>query len=929
MQSRTPPPPKEIAADDFSRASWKGEGAAYGSRELFNSQSGRYEPVTDRRASRADPHVRGQPAVLQRSSQADSQGPAEPSAAFQTHRTSGQEPPYGRRRGSSNVSGGSGFIARYGKAADLPAQMAGPELLGARRESFAGGSDSAASHAISPSTQPGEDLARQQQPPWQQARMSPASHHSVPNHQASAQQPSSVEAKLAPPTQPMQQNSGAAPGTDDYEYQKKLMRERRELAMKRRLEEEAQLEAEKQERIRLKLAAMGPAPDRKSAKKESGNDIVAPESSASTTRSDSRSIPDSGSFSESKSQRHSETKEQEPSVSLPNGTGNQPAGRTILQSKQKAEDNTRSTENRPTQQAWGTGSGTWPSAPQSTSGNVWGPPSRDRTLGNGTFTAGLGRIPDPTTSQVSQAESAGPGPIAPPRYSRDSSKVSPNAEQDGILGRQPPIGPPHSQSSAGSMGAGRQATANAWANAVQTSDAAIAAEARAKREESVRKREAEGLTAAQTQAVITDKWRPVKLSEEGRRIEDSKRQVAVHGSRPAWNVQQTEAASSTQQQAANDGDMDRISAIQKNNAAQDAAMTSTLSGSRAPAAPATRSQTSRFFPSRDVRNEPGYNEAITTTRPGSPSPPPPDTMGHPAFDGDIAHPHVALPRPQPVVRLPPAGNNTATAVTTSSRANQPNFSWANPAPYRAGESSSSAAPASSSSASGQQPQTGSNWQARFDTLTGRSKGPVSPSNPAAVDSVTRGALEHGMHAAGVSLPGIAALKRASDDQRLPTTRVMAEDCFDQQEMGSLPPIRIPKVVPDNLWQPAPAPLPNRFAHKFRVTVLTVEAWEIGANDGGAFKVRLPSMAAAKVIQARTGSNPRARGGRGAGGPRTPSHNHRGGFKGRDSSAPFPEEQRPPLSASSSGPSPSSGRGGRGGFRARSENWSRQSTPLRT
>ena len=65
-----------------------------------------------------------------------------------------------------------------------------------------------------------------------------------------------------------------AAGTDEetIQLQKKIMRERREAAMKRRLEEEEREEAAKKERLRLKLEAMGPPPERKSAKKDENKD---------------------------------------------------------------------------------------------------------------------------------------------------------------------------------------------------------------------------------------------------------------------------------------------------------------------------------------------------------------------------------------------------------------------------------------------------------------------------------------------------------------------------------------------------------------------------------------------------------------------------------------------------------------------------------
>jgi hypothetical protein len=81
-----PPPPgpqgKEIAADDFSRFSRETPNGV--TRELFVPQSGRYEPVGESRRGSARKDSFRNPSVLQRPSQNDHQGPAEPSAAFQT-----------------------------------------------------------------------------------------------------------------------------------------------------------------------------------------------------------------------------------------------------------------------------------------------------------------------------------------------------------------------------------------------------------------------------------------------------------------------------------------------------------------------------------------------------------------------------------------------------------------------------------------------------------------------------------------------------------------------------------------------------------------------------------------------------------------------------------------------------------------------------
>lgn len=204
---------KEMSADDFSRA-WRDTSTAQ-PRELFMPGSGRYESVPEsrRRMSRTEQGFRA-PAVLQRPGQADPRAP-EPSAAFQTNRTSTDVM---RRRASSTISGESGQMAR--------------------RMSIKSGEAGAASNDSAISEGPDLPLSTEERTPQG-------------------------------PTPAYQARGGdyiSGPGQTDAEIQAQraqqrgLMREQAELARKRRQEEEARLEAEKQERIRQKLLSLGPDP---------------------------------------------------------------------------------------------------------------------------------------------------------------------------------------------------------------------------------------------------------------------------------------------------------------------------------------------------------------------------------------------------------------------------------------------------------------------------------------------------------------------------------------------------------------------------------------------------------------------------------------------------------------------------------------------
>lgn len=252
----SPPPPAqvavEIAADDFTRTRRDTQNGNLG--QLYNAQSGQYEPAnTGRRGSvRKDQNFRP-PSLLQRGSTHDQHGPAEPSAAFQTHRSGTQQDaaPW-TRRGSSTVSGDSGPQGRrtsMNKGTDLP--RIPHDLLQQRRES---------QPLQSPST-PGFGPHQFSQSASSPAQQLPHSAVQSPTMQHSqlSQDPSSATGS------PYQSRNIASESTipntrDDVAAQKQLMKEKRELAIKRKKEEEEREEAAKKERIRLKMEKLGLPP---------------------------------------------------------------------------------------------------------------------------------------------------------------------------------------------------------------------------------------------------------------------------------------------------------------------------------------------------------------------------------------------------------------------------------------------------------------------------------------------------------------------------------------------------------------------------------------------------------------------------------------------------------------------------------------------
>ena len=246
-----PSPAVQIAADSFTRTRRDTPNGTPG--QLYNSQSGQYEPVNaGRRGSiRKEQNFRP-PALLQRPTNNDQHGPAEPSAAFQTHRNQ-QDGGMWNRRASSTFSGDSGPRDRrqsMSKGTDQP--RIPNDILEQRRESET---------LHSPLT-PGSVQTRNSPRDGSQPPVAPHARHVNDRSPASAS-PQLPKTSLA--------GQPAAPSLpDEIINQKQLMREKREAAIKRRREQEEREEAEKKERIRIKMESLGmsPLPEKQESKKE-------------------------------------------------------------------------------------------------------------------------------------------------------------------------------------------------------------------------------------------------------------------------------------------------------------------------------------------------------------------------------------------------------------------------------------------------------------------------------------------------------------------------------------------------------------------------------------------------------------------------------------------------------------------------------------
>lgn len=243
----------EIAADSFTRTRRDAQNGNHG--QLYNSQSGQYEQVNaPRRGSMRKEQNFRPPSLLQRPSHNEQNGPAEPSAAFQTNRAGNQQDAaVWNRRTSSTVSGDSGPHGRRASMKNSEIPRIPLELLQQRRESQPLQSPSTPSHIQGRPSQHENSLSQVQT----------SQHASQPSASVSIQQYGDGSSVTASPQQSkaLPTNISSVPHpANDVAAQKQLMREKLELARKRKKEEEAKEGAERKERIRLKMEELGMPP---------------------------------------------------------------------------------------------------------------------------------------------------------------------------------------------------------------------------------------------------------------------------------------------------------------------------------------------------------------------------------------------------------------------------------------------------------------------------------------------------------------------------------------------------------------------------------------------------------------------------------------------------------------------------------------------
>ena len=830
-----PPPPtphaKEIAADDFSRSSR--DSASTIPRELFNSQSGRYEPVgeTRRQSMRKDPNFR-QPSVLQRPPPGDQHGPAEPSPAFQTHRSQQESGSFARRRTSSTVSGESG---RLGRRVSFSRGLDGSRTTGEilRRDS---------QHDQLPAT---PSLASSK---LSQRDASPAFSQ---GQSVNSQSPTVASTQIVTSNGPQQQKapndtpvSPAVVEEDPIVAQKRTMREKREAAIKRRKEEEEREETERKERIRLKMEKLG-LTDEKMGKKATVTDPTpSPKIILKDSREQQQPIPQSppkppipntsGQPQQyglmkvhgpqpvntvSPSHVVEEKKFTEPPHVIeakPDLHNEEPTLLVNGDSRKSPQEVNQSLEVDalhkeiivdPRSQPWSSvqqASGAYPNWNNSSiiathpspPGNLWGPPSNHRALGNGDFHNNIPRTslrqaqppysqqlvstpqPQPIgTPRQNQQLRAGTSPDKPfdstprsivedsqtiPAFPPETNLSSANYTRPQVSNPTPsfdlnhaPIPTTSTNAMTPPISVERPSALNAWASfGANAAKADVERHTRVLQEHAARMAEQQLATgkAPPQYSTLKETWKQVKRNDTG-----GPRKVV--------------------------GNMDTEREFQDSAEVPKPPI-------QIGTAPHIRSRYQDIFD----QSQRAVSAPLPIVRPVSPTGPPPESLDHPAYESASQRPLVNLPGSKrkadfpekPVVRLPPA--KTSHVSFQASATLQPHIVVS---PTRG-----TSQPLTSSSS----------WQDRINGLFDRKVSPEKKFADVANFSASKVPLEHLL----VS-PSTLVTLPPQDQPDLVATElsikcVEDEDAlFEERDFGSVPITRIPARIPIPAWNPAHEP----------------------------------------------------------------------------------------------------------------------------
>ena len=889
-----PPQPssaKEIAADDFTR-SWRDTQTPH-QRELFNSQSGRYEPVKEaRRGSiRNDQNFRA-PSLLQRPSHGDHHGPAEPSAAFQTSRSGSQQEggPWARRRTSSNVSGDSGAPGRrisMSRGTDLPSIPS--EVLQQRRGSQR--EQSPFGHAQLQGRPSLRDSSPAKQRQQQQSPSSPA----LTDSQSVASPQLAKVGSVLPQTTPLIAPDGRQ---EAVALQKQIMREKRELAMKRKKEEEEREDAEKKERIRLKMEKLGlsPLPQTKETSKEAST----PTSQPATVFSHPAQSPPKPPVPDTSGAptQYGLIKVHGP----PLATGTQPAATSVAEEAAESRRASRDVEQAETDAlqtpltngavkkdsqdevpgqglldtpdhapmqdqrlqpwknvqsgpdsytSWGGGAAmTTHSSPGT---NLWGLPGH---IGNGDIrNAHFERnVSRPTSRQPPYQQhmaSPAPQPIGPPRnfqrplgpteVSQVSTSLQRASKEDSqtIPTFSTPVSPPTASKTPSPLINRTDRNSKAESTGPSSSGTLPMTSVTQVRHSQVPETQFSNVSAWSNFAASSAKEeteKNYKASQENidRVPEEAPLQPVLNETWRQVRVdeqvgQRQVVGVSKTRDVQSNAVGSQVNADIRNSAFASPMQFPPMNAALPSAIGPSRG--SRFFPS------PGQGGQVQNQRSASytvgcrrpASPPPPDSDDHPAFIGASGHPLVNLPLPKPKVRLPPA----ATIAV------QPPISL-DP-------------PIVSMRAVSQPLVKNPSWQARINGLLGSRPSTDRKAQPQVEFSSTKLPFDVApvRNTAAVSLPPKDPVEHDADAGGVTSKIVEDEEAlFEEREFGSLPAVRIPASAPVALWQPAMLPKSNRLRSKIlkETEVVSAEPFTFtpSIKDRDPRKVqidiRLPGMA---------------------------------------------------------------------------------------
>ena len=780
-----PPPPspaKEIAADDFSR-SWRDPQNAV-PKELFNSQSGRYEPVAENRrgSMRKEQNFRP-PSLLQRPSH-DPHAPAEPSLAFQTRQSNQQDSNWQRRRDSSTFSGDS---SNQGRRTSISQDH---------------GHDAPNDSPLGPAYNAVKTNPRDSSPLQARAK-------SITSQSPTMISPQQVSA-------PDGTSTVTTPSEDPIAAQQRLMREKREAAIRRKKEEEAREKAEREERIKLRMEKMGLAP------KEEKKAVIAQSPTFVSQQREKNSAP------------HSPPKPPVPDVTGPpkqygmmkvhgppamttghmspeKGAQSQP----VVQSEQDNKNcdvsidgeishnrpdptSAPSPQHQPHQfrdhkmQSWQdtrqlpNGQSTWNNTGMTThssaGANLWGPPgNQNRSLGNGDFKSNVQR-PDPRqTTFYQHLSSPTPQPIGTPKSMQrspagqglakaidpasrsafeDSQTIPAYPSPEPLPAATQPVELVTSSQNTEVLRETPRLGPLAWANfhAVSAREEAEAHEqAMTERVEKLAEEERTGVIADLRLPAVNETWRQVQVnSTVGQRSVVAALKAT---SNPSESTQEGTSAPSAK----------TLVAI-------------------GPSSGTVRA--SRFFPPSQGLQSHGQRAVsfpLTSTRPLSP--PPPDSVDHPAHLGGHLRPLVNLPpinKPKPTVKLPPSVPNPQEIL-------EPTITQT--ASLRAVSQPFVTRPA---------------WQDRFNSLLGRKPSPEKKFAQVASTSKTAFEVSAINEPAAISFPRDDSRSKSSVPEEPATKPVEEVDAlFEERKFGSVPTVNIPTTAPVHAWQPARIPKGQR------------------------------------------------------------------------------------------------------------------------